>query len=59
MTAKICEEIGIERNGLRRQRAFGGVEECCLGLVAWLFLRLDCIGWDEFNLLQALAVDLA
>ena len=59
MAAKIGEEIGVERNGLRRQHAFGGVEEFCLGLVARLFLRLEGIGRGKFNLLQALAVDLA
>ena len=58
MAAKIGEEIGIERNGLRRQHAFGGGEEFCLGLVARLFLRLGGIGSGKFNLLQA-SVDLA
>ena len=59
MAAEIGEKIGIERNGLRRQHAFGGVEEFCLGFVARLFLRLDYIGRGKFDLLQALAVDFA
>ena len=59
MAAEIGEEIGIEGNGLRRQHAFGGREEPRLGRVARLFLRLDRIGRGEFDLLQALAVDLA
>ena len=59
MTAEIGEEIGIERDRLRRQHALGGVEEFRLRVVARIFLRLGYIRGGKFNQLQALPVDLA
>ena len=59
MTAQVGEEVGVERNGLGRQRLLRGGEEDRFRLGAWLFLFVDRRGGREFERLQGLTVGLA
>ena len=60
MTAKICEEIGIKWNWLRRQHGLRRDEQLRLDVVARLLLLLGHVGWRaQRRLLEQVAVDLA